>query len=78
MTNNETLRSNSCSTESVTGCPTGEMGTKKIYPEDIDEEETKCPYKEAGKTILGQTTFHGLPWLTVDISPILKVTIFSF
>ena len=39
------------------------MATKKVFLEDHDEKkdsDDKCPYAEAGKTILGDTSFHGL------------------
>ena len=52
------------------------MTTKKIFLEDHNakkESDEKCPYKEAGKTILGDTSFHGLPWITENIPVILKV-----
>ena len=52
------------------------MGTKKISPEDLDgKEEGRCAYAEAGKTVLGNTTFHSLPWLAENVSTIIKVTI---
>ena len=52
------------------------MATKKVFLEDHDEKKDlndKCPYAEAGKTILGDTSFHGLPWITENIPTILKV-----
>ena len=54
------------------------MGTKTINAEDLDgkkNEEGKCPYAEAGKTVLGNTTFHSLPWLAENVPRIIKVTI---
>jgi hypothetical protein len=53
------------------------MGTTKINPEDLSgkkNEEGACVYVEAGKTILGNTTFHSLPWLAENVSTIIKVT----
>ena len=55
------------------------MGTQKINPEDLDgkkKEEGKCLYAEAGKTVLGNTTFHSLPWLAENVSTIIKVSIY--
>ena len=52
------------------------MATKKAFLENHDEKkdsDDKCPYAEAGKTILGDTSFHGLPWITENIPVILKV-----
>ena len=54
------------------------MGIKIINPEDLDgkkKEEGKCAFAEAGKTVLGNTTFHSLPWLAENVSTIIKVTI---
>ena len=52
------------------------MSATKIVPHD-DEcnggKEEKCPYAEAGRTYLGKTTFHSLPWLTENICVHIKV-----
>jgi hypothetical protein len=53
------------------------MGTKKISPEYLagkKKEEGRCVYAETGKTVLGNTTFHSLPWLAENVSSIIKVT----
>ena len=52
------------------------MSAKKICPHDDEFKEgneEKCPYAEAGKTYLGKTTFHSLPWLTENMSVNFKV-----
>jgi hypothetical protein len=53
------------------------MGTKKISPKDLDDkkkEEVRCVYAEASKTVLGNTTFHSLPWLAENVSLVIKVS----